>query len=123
MDVADAAGRLRAIRELRWLWLQLAHATRLWGAACSLALAHLLLFCMAAVLLSVFGIAVPLLRGQPLDDRQAGMVVAILHNGHNIASVCGTGNRLRRQVCFQVDPFPIPPSMHCASGQALFFDR
>lgn len=86
------------LRQVRWLWLQLDHSARLWARAWTYALGHLLLFSMATFLLSLFGVMVPLLRAQTLDERQAGMVAGIGHNFHNIYSVCAAGHRVRTQV-------------------------
>ncbi|XP_034234041.1 gustatory and odorant receptor 63a-like [Thrips palmi] len=94
----DAARARLRLREARWLWLQLDHSARLWARAWTHALAHLLLFSMATVLLSIFGVMMPLLRAQGLSDQHVGLVVGVGHNCHNIYALCTAGYRVRTQV-------------------------
>ncbi|KAE8742575.1 Gustatory receptor 96, partial [Frankliniella occidentalis] len=66
-EAADSGPRRRALADLRWLWMQLQHLVRMWSLTWTPCLAHLILSSVTVLLLSVFGISLPLLRGQVKD--------------------------------------------------------
>ncbi|XP_052127384.1 gustatory and odorant receptor 63a-like isoform X2 [Frankliniella occidentalis] len=99
-EAADSGPRRRALADLRWLWMQLQHLVRMWSLTWTPCLAHLILSSVTVLLLSVFGISLPLLRGQVIDDRLAGMMTAVVHNIYNINRVCSAGSRVRREDAF-----------------------
>lgn len=98
MGTPTPTDAVASLREVRCLWAQLDHAVRLWSRTWTYPLAHVLLFSMSLLLLSVFGISIPLLRGETIDDRLAGMFCALFQNGYNVSRVCSTGYRMRMQV-------------------------
>ncbi|KAK3928108.1 Gustatory and odorant receptor 63a [Frankliniella fusca] len=68
-QVLDGGGEeaARELAALRGLWLQLQYLLRMWSRALAPSLAHLLLCSVTVLLLSVFGISIPLLRHQVKD--------------------------------------------------------